>query len=64
MKYISIPLAPHFNLKAIMSPTSIEEREYMTQVTYVFSVGSLMYAMICTRPDLSQGVSIVSKIHE
>ena len=30
-KSVSTPLASHFKLKAIMSPTSIEEREYMTR---------------------------------
>ena len=44
-----------------MSPTSIEECEYMTHVPYANAVGSLMYAMVCTRPNLSQAVSIVSR---
>jgi len=43
MKSISTPLAPHFKLKAIMFPTTIEEREYMTHVPCASSVGSLMY---------------------
>jgi len=43
-----------------MSPTTVEEREYMTHVPYVIALGSLVYAMVCTRPDLSQVVSIVS----
>ena len=29
-KSVSTPLAPHFKLKATMSPTTVEEREYMT----------------------------------
>ena len=33
-KSVSTPLAPHFKLKATMSPTSIEEREYMTHISY------------------------------
>ena len=48
-----------------MSPTSIEEHEYMTHISYASAVGSLMYIMVCTRPDLSQTVSMVSKyIHD
>ena len=31
-KSVSIPLAPHFKLKATMSPKTFEEREYMTRV--------------------------------
>ena len=44
-----------------MSPKTVEEREYMTHVPYASAVGSLMYAMVCTRPDLSQAVSMVSR---
>ena len=50
MKYVSTPLAPYFKLKAIMSLTTVEEREYMTRVPYASTIGSLMYAMVCTRP--------------
>jgi len=50
-KSVSTPLAPHFKLKVTMSPT-VEEREYMTHVLYTSVVGSLMYAMVCIRPDL------------
>jgi len=44
-----------------MSPRSVQEREHMTHVPYANAVGSLMYAMVCTRPDLSQAVSMVSR---
>ena len=44
-----------------MSPATVEEREYMTRVSYASAVGSLMYAMVCTRSDLSQAVSMISK---
>ncbi|KAH9688521.1 hypothetical protein KPL70_015149 [Citrus sinensis] len=37
------------------------EREYMLQVLYSNAVGSLMYAMVCTSPDISHAVSIVSR---
>jgi len=43
-----------------MSPTTSEECEYMTRVSYTSAVGSLMYAMVCTRLDLSQAVSMIS----
>jgi len=33
----------------------------MTHVPYANAVGSLVYAMVCIRPDLSQVVSIVSR---
>ena len=60
-KSVSTPLAPHFKLKAIMSPPTVEEGEYMTRVPYASAVGSLMYAMVCTRPDLSQAVLMINR---
>jgi len=53
-------LAPYFKLKVTTSPTTIEEREYMTRVSYASPVGSLMYAMVCSRPDLSQAISMIN----
>ena len=44
-----------------MSLKTVDEREYMSHVPYANAVGSLMYAMVCTRPDLSQAVSMVSR---
>ena len=54
-------LAPHFNLKATISLITVEEREYMTHVPYASAVSSLMYVTVCTRPDLSQAISMVSR---
>jgi hypothetical protein len=33
----------------------------MSRVTYSSVVGSLMYAMVCSRPDLSYAMSLVSR---
>ena len=52
-KPISTPLAPYFKLSALLSPCTNEKHEYMAHVLYVSLVGSLMYAMVCTRPDIS-----------
>ncbi|KAH9723173.1 Integrase catalytic domain-containing protein [Citrus sinensis] len=46
--------------EAISNPKNAE-REYMLQVPYSNAVGSLMYAMVCTRPDISHAVGIMSK---
>jgi len=52
-KSVSTPLAPQFKLKATISSTTVEKRKYMTRVPYASAVGSLMYAMVCRRSDLS-----------
>lgn len=33
----------------------------MSQVPYANAVGSLMYCMVCTRPDLAYGISVTSR---
>nr|GEU65179.1 retrovirus-related Pol polyprotein from transposon TNT 1-94 [Tanacetum cinerariifolium] len=35
--------------------------ERMSKVSYANAVGSLMYLMVCTRPDIAYAVSVVSK---
>ena len=44
-----------------MSPNNEVEREYMSRVPYANGIGSLMYAMVCTRPDISYAVGVVSR---
>ena len=33
----------------------------MLQVLYSSTIDGIMYAMVCTRPDISQAVSVVSR---
>ena len=60
-KSVSTPFAPHFKLSDVMSPNNEAEREYMSRVPYANAIGSLMYAMVCTRPDISHVVGVVSR---
>ena len=60
-KPVCTPLAPHFKLSSFSCPRSQEERDYMAHVLYGSAMGSLMYVVVCTRSDISQAVSIVSK---
>ncbi|KAE8703963.1 hypothetical protein F3Y22_tig00110462pilonHSYRG00425 [Hibiscus syriacus] len=60
-KPISTPLPINFKLSSSMSPSSEEERMKMSRVPYASAVGSLMFAMICTRPDILQAVGVVSR---
>ncbi|KAH9797006.1 hypothetical protein KPL71_005721 [Citrus sinensis] len=57
-KPVCTPLAPHFKLSSSSCPRSQKERDYMARVLYASVVGSLMYVMVCTRPDISQAVSM------
>ncbi|KAG8503654.1 hypothetical protein CXB51_001636 [Gossypium anomalum] len=59
-KPVSTPLVTHFKLSSALSPQSDDEIEYMSHVSYSSAVGSLIYAMVCSRLDLSCAVSAVS----
>jgi hypothetical protein len=41
-------------------PKSPIQMEDMTSVPYASAVGSLMYAMVCTRLDIAQVVGLLS----
>ena len=60
-KIVSTPLATHFKLLATLSPKSEHEKKYMKNVPYSSAIGSLMYLMVCTRSDIAQVVSVVSR---
>ena len=60
-KPVSTPLAAHFKMKKNSCPSTREEREGMSKVPYSSAVGSLMYAMVCTRPDIAHAVGVVSR---
>ncbi|KAK9003883.1 hypothetical protein V6N11_018779 [Hibiscus sabdariffa] len=49
------------SLSKEMCPSSPQEREHMSQIPYASAIGSIMYAMICTRPDLSYALSMTSR---
>ena len=60
-KPVSTPLASHFKLSKELSPKTEQEKENMSKVPYASAVGSLMYAMVCTRPDIAHAVGVVSR---
>nr|GEZ42848.1 retrovirus-related Pol polyprotein from transposon TNT 1-94 [Tanacetum cinerariifolium] len=57
-KRVSTPLASQFKISAAMSSKNDAERPYMEKVPYENAVGSLMYAMICTRLNISHVVGM------
>nr|GEU36569.1 retrovirus-related Pol polyprotein from transposon TNT 1-94 [Tanacetum cinerariifolium] len=58
---VSTLLTSQFKISAAMSPKNNAERAYIGKVSYANVVGSLMYAMIFTRPYISHAVRMVSK---
>lgn len=60
-KPVSTPMAAHFKLSVVQCPQTEEDKRQMTSIPYSSAIGSLMYAMVCTRPDLAHAVSLVSR---
>ncbi|CAN0918246.1 Retrovirus-related Pol polyprotein from transposon TNT 1-94 [Linum grandiflorum] len=60
-KSISTPLATHFKLSKKACPATEKEKEAMSSIIYSSAVGSLMYTMVCTRPDIAHAVGLVSR---
>ena len=56
-----LPLKQGIHLSKEQSPKTPEEKELMSKKPYASAVGSLMYAMICTRPDICYAVGVVSR---
>jgi len=60
-KPVNSPLAGHHKLSKDHCPTRKKEKEVMKKVPYQSAVGSLMYAMVCTRLDFAYAVGVVSR---
>ncbi|CAH9096206.1 unnamed protein product [Cuscuta epithymum] len=60
-KEVSSPLTTNFRLTDKDCPSSEKKIEEMDRVPYASAVGSLMYAMVCTRPDIAHAVGVVSR---
>ena len=56
-----LPISQGIHLSKKMSPKTSEERERMAMIPYASAVGSIMYAMLCTRPDVAYALGIVSR---
>ena len=60
-KAISITLPSHLKLTKEMCPKTQEEDDKMSKVSYALAIGSLMYAMICTRLDMAHALGFFSR---
>lgn len=60
-KSVKTPLGAHFNLKSATEDELKDQEEFMRSVPYANAVGSIMYMMIGTRPDLAYHVGVISR---
>ncbi|KAL0330749.1 UNVERIFIED_CONTAM: 8-hydroxygeraniol oxidoreductase [Sesamum angustifolium] len=60
-KSASVPLAAHFQLCKDQSPKTDSEKAKMEKIPYSNAIGSVMYLMVSTRPDIAYAVSCLSR---
>ena len=56
-----LPIGNGIKLSKKDCVTTPEERERMSRIPYASAVGSIMYAMLCTRPDVAYSLGVVSR---
>ncbi|GKA05065.1 hypothetical protein Tco_0684185 [Tanacetum coccineum] len=57
----NLPLHHGIKISKDLCPKTNEELDRMSRVPYASTVGSIMYAMTCTRPDVSFALNMVSR---
>ena len=56
-----LPMLQGVKLSKTQCPTTAEDRENMKDVPYASAIGSIMYAMLCTRPDVCLAISLAGR---
>ena len=56
-----IPMRHRISLSTSMSPKTPEERANMDMIPYASAIWYIMYAMLCTRPDIAHALSVTSR---
>lgn len=56
-----LPMSHGIHLSQMQCPATVNERERMSKVPYASAIGSIMYAMISTCPDVSYAISATSR---
>ena len=60
LKLLAHLLPGHLNLTKDMCPKTQEEEDNISKVPYASAVGSLMYAMVYKKPDISHAMGVIS----
>ena len=60
-KPVKVPIPVGVKLYVEQCPKTQEEEEDMSRVPYSSAIGSLMYAMVCTKPVIAHVVGFLSR---
>jgi len=56
-----LPMSHGVSLCKSQCPSTPDEQEKMNAIPYASAIGSIMYAMLCTRPDVAYALSVASR---
>ena len=56
-----LPVLQGVKLSQTQCPTTAEDREKMKGIPYASAIGSIMYAMLCTGPDVCLAISLAGR---
>ncbi|KAJ9566348.1 hypothetical protein OSB04_002314 [Centaurea solstitialis] len=59
-----IPMQHGIVLSKTQCPISSQDQDKMKSVPYASAIGSITYAMLCTRPDVAYSVSVTSRYQQ
>jgi hypothetical protein len=57
----SLPIMKGVSLSVTQCPTAKKEKSVMSNIPYASAIGSIMYAMLSTRPDVALALSLMSR---
>ena len=55
-----VPMTHGITLLKSMCPRTWDDSTHMSMIPYTLAIGSIMYAMLCTRLDVSYALSVTS----
>ena len=61
VKEVFVPMGQHYKLTAEQRPKNEAEKIEMLYMPYANIIGSIMYAMISTRPNIAHAISVTSR---
>ena len=61
-KPVGSTLTTNYKLSGKQSPRTKVDKVEMMKIPFASAVGNLMYAMVCTRPDIGYAIVVVSRL--
>ena len=58
-----VPMSSGITLSKSMCPKTQDGRTHMSTAPYASVIGSIMYTMLCTKPNVLYALSVTSRYH-